>query len=467
MFHKKWLFRSALVCSLFCSVFPVYAQLIEDIPSQPWATDAVRLMTVKLGVMSPKQPGVFAGQDQTTRYEVATIYLNIAAKLEAIVQRNLKVYPMGSGTTPVDVNPEMAPVIQAVVNEYGIMQARPGNRFMGEDRMTRYELAYELNNYLSLLEKQVENKYPNKARPVQPFTDIESDHWAAPSVQRIVSVYNIMQGYPGQTFKGDQVLTRYELAAVLKRFVEHVDKYLVPIVSSTPAPTPEPTPVPTPEPTPEPTPIPTPVPTPLPLSNWDLRLGGDLKGGAISSTNSQIGLIYGSSGRAQYWLPPVANNQRFGVGLNYEWIGHESRFEQAQGGLTRWSLGGDLNYRILGRDHDQEMSLVAGIGYEYLQWNSTALTYGNHGPKVRLQFEWPLTEWFSIFAEDQAHFLPVSDQTFVNNLTFKNDFLLGGTFWVTPNWALLAGYKDTRYALTSRDGLFGEIGIFAQLRFRY
>ncbi len=51
------------------------------------------------------------------------------------------------------------------------------------------------------------------------FKDVPNDHWAAGAVQKLKDE-GILRGYPDGTLKGDQPVTRYELAAALVRFVE-------------------------------------------------------------------------------------------------------------------------------------------------------------------------------------------------------------------------------------------------------
>ena len=54
----------------------------------------------------------------------------------------------------VDVDAEYADVVNTVVNDYGIMQPMPGKRFMGNEPISRYEIAFELYNYFVLIENQ-------------------------------------------------------------------------------------------------------------------------------------------------------------------------------------------------------------------------------------------------------------------------------------------------------------------------
>lgn len=50
-----------------------------------------------------------------------------------------------------------------------------------------------------------------------PFSDVPADHWAASSVAW-AKEKGVMSGFTDGTFKGDEPVTRYQLAAVLQRF---------------------------------------------------------------------------------------------------------------------------------------------------------------------------------------------------------------------------------------------------------
>jgi len=60
---------------------------------------------------------------------------------------------------------------------------------------------------------------PTVSRVAAPFKDVPSDHWAAGFVDKARSL-GLIQGYPDGTFRGNERVTRYELAAILARLAE-------------------------------------------------------------------------------------------------------------------------------------------------------------------------------------------------------------------------------------------------------
>ncbi|MCX8052516.1 MAG: S-layer homology domain-containing protein [Armatimonadetes bacterium] len=69
----------------------------------------------------------------------------------------------------------------------------------------------------------------NHASATEPFKDVPSNHWAAEAVQKLKDK-GILKGYPDKTFRGDEPVTRYELAAALVRFAEFLQESQEPLV---------------------------------------------------------------------------------------------------------------------------------------------------------------------------------------------------------------------------------------------
>ena len=61
-----------------------------------------------------------------------------------------------------------------------------------------------------------------------PLSDVSPTHWAYTAVSNLVDAYGCLSGYPDNTFRGDQALTRYEFAAAmnacLDTFIQRVEE---------------------------------------------------------------------------------------------------------------------------------------------------------------------------------------------------------------------------------------------------
>jgi S-layer homology domain len=60
--------------------------------------------------------------------------------------------------------------------------------------------------------------------PVSELKDVSPDHWAYNAIQTLVEKYQVMEGFPDRTFRGNKTLTRYELAAALAKVMARVEQ---------------------------------------------------------------------------------------------------------------------------------------------------------------------------------------------------------------------------------------------------
>src|SRR6056297_355146 len=53
------------------------------------------------------------------------------------------------------------------------------------------------------------------------FTDVPSNHWAYDAINKLVAS-GVITGYPDGTFRGDQDMTRYEMAVMVSRALDNI-----------------------------------------------------------------------------------------------------------------------------------------------------------------------------------------------------------------------------------------------------
>jgi hypothetical protein len=457
----------------------IFIEQLEDVKSNHWAYESIELVVQELGIMSPKSTRKFAGNDLSTRYEVADTFLKAAIKLEGISALNLRVKEKKKKLPITDADANHIDMVDVVVNQYGLMQLLPGNKFMGTKPISRYELAYELNNYLSILETVVAKKPKSTLSRAEKLTDIKSGHWATNSVFNVVNKYQLMKGYPDNKFKGTNTLNRYELVAVIRKFMDYVDKYLIPIPNYNDTPTPIPTIMPTPIPTAIPTPVivrPTPIPTPIPVQPdprptifmVDAKLGAFVKASySGQSTNNEIDTLSGPNGSVNIWFPKV-NETRYGISfsgylLNYGKL--LNTFHNVSN-LRRSALGAEATWRVLGADYADEPAVSVGVGYGMLNWSGAGYSYSNNGPRASFSVEYPILPYVSLLADEQFNFMVTQDSRFSEQLQWTNDLFLGVNVMALSQFSVMAGYKDTRFSL-GKSEIFGDIGAIINARYRY
>ena len=55
------------------------------------------------------------------------------------------------------------------------------------------------------------------------FTDVPSTHWAYPYVEKLVTQYKVISGYPDNTFRGEKTLNRYEFSKALVASLNYIE----------------------------------------------------------------------------------------------------------------------------------------------------------------------------------------------------------------------------------------------------
>ncbi|MFH0702509.1 MAG: iron uptake porin [bacterium] len=59
---------------------------------------------------------------------------------------------------------------------------------------------------------------------VDELSDVDQSNWAYNALKELVEKYNVIEGYPDKTFRGDRSTTRYELAAALNATIKAIGK---------------------------------------------------------------------------------------------------------------------------------------------------------------------------------------------------------------------------------------------------
>jgi hypothetical protein len=61
---------------------------------------------------------------------------------------------------------------------------------------------------------------------VEELRDVDSSAWAYSALSDLVEKYDVIEGYPDYTFKGNRTATRYEMAAALNALIKAVGRDL-------------------------------------------------------------------------------------------------------------------------------------------------------------------------------------------------------------------------------------------------
>jgi hypothetical protein len=240
--HKK--ISLSIIATLLA--LPAFA-VFTDVPDNHWAKDAVEVATSGNNPMMAPAEGQFHGTQPVSHEEahraLNRILLWVAANTDAQFD------------------------FVALTRNSPAWASIQGNK-TGKN-LTRYEIAGMMNG----LYQQAEAKKivtPSNQSPIKFSDTANAASWQKEAVDGVSGRYGLMAGYPDNTFRGNRAVTRYELAALLRRVKQSNWE------TGKPVPTPMPTMAPTPEPTA--TPMQTQGVVPAPTTFPAYRLDGQVFG---------------------------------------------------------------------------------------------------------------------------------------------------------------------------------------------
>ncbi len=168
-----------------------------------WANkDILKLMS--LDIVQGDAAGSYNPQQAVNRYEMAVM-------LAKVLRLDIPTVSVASVTTDNSAMPAWAePYVQAV-SAQGIMIG-DNNGFNGTRSITREQLA-------TMIGRMLPTSTTTTLSPVDYKDAKKVSAWATQGVQK-VNTLGLMSGYPDQTFRPNQEVTREEMAAVLSKLVD-------------------------------------------------------------------------------------------------------------------------------------------------------------------------------------------------------------------------------------------------------
>ncbi|MBR2214431.1 MAG: S-layer homology domain-containing protein [Selenomonadaceae bacterium] len=189
---------ATILCTILLLTTPIASAAslkLTDVPPMHWAYDAVAQLYID-GYIMPSSDNTFRGEGKATRYDVSYM---------------VGTYLKNKGATPTSKTfpdvPTGHPAKEAIAYSADVMSGYTDGTFRGDEEISRFQLAM-------VLSQLVGNASANK----DSFRDVPSDHWAYSAVNTVVS-NKIMLGYGDNTFRGNNGITRYELARIFAKFV--------------------------------------------------------------------------------------------------------------------------------------------------------------------------------------------------------------------------------------------------------
>lgn len=186
----------------------VVSETFRDVTSGHWAESAIEQVAIKRTLMQGFPDFTFRGETAYSRSQFAQALQGLIWELEAISKVSWK-----EAIAKPHKFTDADSTILSLANNYGLFEGLSlGSTFDGDKVLTRYEMAKVINNLMSLAERKGVVAVPPLS-PRNPYSDLEQ---SAPFYHEVLAVterYRVMVGYPDNTFRGSQELTRFEFAA--------------------------------------------------------------------------------------------------------------------------------------------------------------------------------------------------------------------------------------------------------------
>lgn len=426
---------------------------IPDTPNVHWAYPAVSTMVYDLHWMSLSPLGSFNGERIADRYEMARALHRLGMYLERTKRLNLD-EPNADSLHFVDVDPEYTLAVDLVASRWALMEGMPGKsnvRFGGEINLTRYQIAWILNNLITRMEKKGGVVFPRTPSPVEVYTDLPADHWAAPAIHNLTTRHGIIIGYPDSSFRGNEGVSRYELASALYQIWQRLERAeVVPVADTNNQ---------------VETATVKRVKVPLPLSNSTVGLNG----GGHSGSNVTYGVDY----MYETW-PWQIGQFRLGWngGLGYQGL------HGVQGAAIYQDGTGQLgfNVRFSPDESLEDPAVHFGLGYRLDVWHGFPFVsdplYLSHGLNARLGAYVPIIPGIALFGDTDWNIFPFADTRFDRKLQGLQDFFVGVEMYRETDWAFRLGwgaqfYQSLANASTILTPIRDRAGLRLESRWRY
>lgn len=189
------------------------SEVFKDVPRNHWAEKGVEDMAVKRDLMRGYDDSTFRGERPFTRIQFALVLDGLIREIERISKTSLEVKDAPIAFYP-DVTVPREREVVLRLNRYRLFDGIPGiqaRAFHGEKNINRYEVARTINNLLHLAEQKGIIR-PSKTPEVHQFCDVPPGDPAFREIQDVANRYGVMIGFPDASFRGAEVLTRYQFA---------------------------------------------------------------------------------------------------------------------------------------------------------------------------------------------------------------------------------------------------------------
>lgn len=196
---------------------PAFASLASetftDVPDGHWAQDGIAELAIKRDMMRGYPDGTFRGELPFTRFQFALAMKELIDELERISKTSLRADESCMNTYADLGTAVERDVILDMANAYCLFEGVPGikgNAFNPNQQVTRSEVSKFIANLMELADRKDIVRPRNKK--AYAFSDVSKANWAFDAIKTVSDRYGVMIGFPDNTFRPNDELTRYQFA---------------------------------------------------------------------------------------------------------------------------------------------------------------------------------------------------------------------------------------------------------------
>ncbi|PKL75737.1 MAG: hypothetical protein CVV27_13810 [Candidatus Melainabacteria bacterium HGW-Melainabacteria-1] len=195
---------------------------LVDLSENHWCYGCVVKVVDKYDVLSGFQDHTFRGDWTVNRYELAAAVARAYSQIK-LSHKLVLPSPADGKVRAIGVLPEhwAYHYVRKLAEENGLLdELFEAGSFHGDRVLTRKELAYAMSEFLSQMEKAMGRQLKVERRESQLAVDHDHSSVFQPHIELALNRYQFMNLHQDHTFRPNDPVTRYGLAAALCRVFE-------------------------------------------------------------------------------------------------------------------------------------------------------------------------------------------------------------------------------------------------------
>ncbi|MGE3723959.1 MAG: S-layer homology domain-containing protein [Candidatus Sericytochromatia bacterium] len=207
---------------------PVPSAYLVDISAPHWCFDCVGKVVNDYRLMDGYTDHTFRGDWKVTRFALAAVTNKLLNQIR--LTHAIDIQPVVKREAIVPALPEhwAYPYVRTLLQEYDLTQVMfdKAQAKDGDQPATRKHVAYVLSELLMRAEKASGKSLGEGIRMAEKSQDMDARSQYSPYIAAALNRYQFMNLYHDHTFRPENTISRYEMAAVLCRVTHLLETHL-------------------------------------------------------------------------------------------------------------------------------------------------------------------------------------------------------------------------------------------------